>query len=278
MNLLSDLKEYCIENNLIVQNADKNAGICIMDKNSYDREVINMLSDTQTYFPSTKTHYVRSIDDFTDRVKCFENFLAFDFKLSNLIPDNPEPSNFYILPKIHKKFEKFPKGRPISSTIHTYNKPISKLLDSFLQPIMLFIPDLLLDTTHFLTLLNNVKLEPNEKYTLVTVDIVSLYTNLITQNCKSICCNYYKKYKNDATLPNNITVEQLRTLLDLSLDFSFVKYDKEYFYQYKGIQMGGSASCSIANITVFEELKEIFDNLEVKDKIVFRKRFLDDIF
>jgi len=39
--------------------------------------------------------------------------------------------------------------------------------------------------------------------------------------------------------------------------------------------MGGSASVSIANITVFEELKDIFCNVA---EFVFNKRFLDDIF
>src|SRR5271154_1100608 len=169
--LIQSLKTYCTQNDLVIMNADKNAGICIMNKIDYDNEIISQLSDTSTYYPSTLSHFYRSIDDFTDKLKHFEKSLLIECKLSSLIPERPRPAKFYILPKIHKKFDKFPKGRPISSTIHTYNKPISQLLDRFLQPIMLYVPDLLLDTTHLLVLLNNVNLAPSEHYSLVTIDI-----------------------------------------------------------------------------------------------------------
>ncbi len=38
--------------------------------------------------------------------------------------------------------------------------------------------------------------------------------------------------------------------------------------------MGNATSVSIANLTVFHEIKSIFE----KGEIVFHKRFLDDIF
>jgi len=72
-----------------------------------------------------------------------------------------------------------------------------------------------------------------------------------------------------------ITESELKNMLDLCLDYSFVQYRNNYFYQHRGIQMGGAASVSIANITVFEELKSIFQN---STEFVFCKRFLDDIF
>ena len=39
--------------------------------------------------------------------------------------------------------------------------------------------------------------------------------------------------------------------------------------------MGGSASCSIANISVYEEWRDMLKNI---NEIVFNKRFLDDLF
>jgi len=64
------------------------------------------------------------------------------------------------------------------------------------------------------------------------------------------------------------------TLMGFSLDYNYIKYENEYFFQHRGIQMGGSASCSIANITVYEELRPLFENF---NEIIFRRRFLDDI-
>jgi len=272
--LIKSFNIFCIQNNLKIQAADKNAGICVLDKTLYDKEVFNQLNDESTYFPSTDTHYTRSIDVFIDKVKCWEKTIDIDGKISYFIPVHCKPAKFYILPKIHKAFIDFPKGRPISSTMKTYNRPISKLLDKFLQPIMLFVPDLLLDTTHLLLLLNNVKLDPNIKYTLVTVDIVALYTNLPTKVCKEHCCKNYSQFKNLVTIPFNMETSQLKTLLDLSLDFNYVQYEEHYYTQFKGIQMGGASSCSIANITVYEEIKNMFENA---NEIIFHKRFLDDI-
>jgi len=101
-----------------------------MDKDDYNNEILRQLSDLKYYIPTTIVHFQRSIEDFTDKVKSFEKSLSANKKLSLLIPKNPKAA-FYILPKIHKKYDSFPVGRPISSTISTYNKPISQVTDVF---------------------------------------------------------------------------------------------------------------------------------------------------
>jgi len=140
---------------------------------------------------------------------------------------------------------------------------------------MNYVPDIILDSTHFLILLNNVKLDPTRKYALVTIDISAMYTNLPINVCKKHCINALTKFKNKCNLNLDVSNEQFKQLLDLCLDYSYVEYDDKYYFQHRGIQMGGSASVSIANITVFEELKDIFSNV---NEFVFYKRFLDDIF
>ena len=49
---------------------------------------------------------------------------------SKLIPEEPKPSNLYLLPKIHKKFSKIPKGRPIIAGCGSNTERISWLLDN----------------------------------------------------------------------------------------------------------------------------------------------------
>lgn len=63
--------------------------------------------------------------------------------------------------------------------------------------------------------------------------------------------------------------------MSLSLDYSFVKYQDELFYQHRGIEMGNAASVAVANITVYHELKDLFTG---KSELAFFRRFLDDIF
>ena len=56
---------------------------------------------------------------------------------------------FYHLPKVHKSTEN-PPGRPIVSDINGPTEKLSKLVDSWLQPIVQELPSSIKDTTHFL--------------------------------------------------------------------------------------------------------------------------------
>jgi len=65
----------------------------------------------------------------------------------------------------------------------------------------------------------------------------------------------------------------LKTLLDIALDNSYVEYENDFYFQWAGIQMGGSASVSIANIVASVELH----NITTKEEVAFYGRFVDDM-
>lgn len=270
--LISEFKEFCTTNNILVIEADKNAGLCIVYQSDYDTEVMRQLQDLTTYHPTTSAHFTNSMIDFHDKLKCFQKQANLPIFLSTLLPTEDKPAKFYILPKIHKQFDKFPKGRPISSTFNKTNKYASKLLDFVLKPCTNAITDLLIDTQHFILLINNVKLNVNKKYTLVTVDIEALYPSLFLADCKKHCIS---TYENNDIKHLNLTNRQMNDLLCLSLEYNYVKYKEDWFYQHRGIEMGNSASVMVANITVFNEVKNVFNDI---NEVIFYKRFLDDIF
>jgi len=272
-NLVSELQSFIRSNKVVIKQSDKNAGICVMFKADYDNEVIRQLNDSNTYRPSTYTEFDLSMHDFEDRVRHLNRWILKSLKLKSIVPANRKPAKFYILPKVHKKFENFPPGRPISSTISCINKGVAMLLDKVLQPLSLFIPNLIIDTPHLLLLLNNLKLKSNRKYMLVTADINAMYLELPINVCKNHCMTFFNRYKQIAEFPFQISSQELKTLLDLSLDYSFTEYNREIYFQHKGIQMGNSASVSVANITAAMELENLVSNL-----IEFIGRFIDDIF
>lgn len=266
---------FLCDNNLVVKNADKNAGICVMNKVDYEREILRQLEDDFVYIPSTETEYNLKMEDFIDKVKSMK--IQFNdnkkTKLIDLINYNYQPANFYILPKMHKPFVNFPVGRPISSTCNTINKFVNELVDFILKPITTFIPNLIIDTNHLLLLLNQVTLNPNAKYIFVTYDILSMYTTLNLSKCKQFCTEAFKTYHDYLTLPFHCNDTQFNKLLNLCLDYNYVKFKNLHFTQIKGIQMGNSASVSVANITTFYELNDI---LKGKPEIEFNARFVDD--
>jgi hypothetical protein len=275
IGLLKTFKKFINDNKLIVKPADKNAGVCVMCKSDYDNEILNQLSNTEHYHPSTDFLFESGANNFKYMVHRSQDFLPTALKLKTIIPRTYAPATFYVLPKIHKSYTVFPAGRPISSTIHTINKNVSKILNMLLQPVMNFVPDMILDSTHFLILLRQVKLNPARKYTLVTIDIKSLYPSLVIRTCKKHCSDMFNRKKCLINLPVDLNAAQLERIMHLSLDYSYVKYENDYFLQHKGIQMGNNASVPVANITVFEELEPMFKRMP---NIIFRKRLLDDIF
>lgn len=268
---IKDFKEFLVINNLLVVEADKNAGVCIVNQDDYDNEVLKQLRDLKSYFPTTQAHFGFSMIEFRDKIKIFDKIMPENYKLGKFLIEENKPASFYILPKIHKPFEIFPKGRPISSTYHKTNKYASKLLDFVLKPSIIQVDDLLIDTQHLLLLLDNVKLSVDKKYTLVTVDVEALYPSLSISDCKRHCIESYLKQENKAL---SLTKNQFKDIMSLSLDYNYVTYKNELFYQHRGIEMGNAASVSVANITVFNEINNIFQGV---NEIIFMKRFLDDI-
>ncbi len=272
--LLLQCKNYLTENKLMVKNADKNAGVCIMKKEWHDNEVYKHLHNTETYAPSCLAEYEMDMQQIADIIKSRKIKITEEIYLDSLILLNYKPASFYILPKVHKKFDFFPPGRPISSTCATINRNISALVDFIFKPIMCEIPGVLLDTTHFLILLNNIQLQADRKYVLLTYDIDSMYTNLQVNRCKNFCIEAYKNYT-DTVGSSLFSIDQVRLLLNICLDYSYVQFDNEMFKQRKGIQMGNAASVSLANITAYFELETMFRE---KPEIVFNVRFVDDGF
>ncbi|MES2287676.1 MAG: hypothetical protein V4547_18415 [Bacteroidota bacterium] len=232
--LINELELFLRNNDVIIKQSDKNAGICIMNTSDYKTEILRQLGDENTYRPSTLSEFNMAVDTFKDKTNFICKNILKDKKLNRIFPDTCKPAKFYVLPKIHKKFDSFPVGRPISSTIKCVNRGVSMLLDSILQPLSLLIPDLLIDSPHLLLLLSNIKLNPTRKYILCTADINAMYLELPISVCKENCIKFFVENKHKIELPINITFNQLKSLLHLTLDYSFLEYDKKYFCSTQG--------------------------------------------
>lgn len=267
-----ELTKFLSTNKVIIKPSDKNAGLCIMNENDYNTEVLRQLEDQFTYNPATKAEFEMKMFDFSDKARHVSNWLFKVKKIKSIIPVTYKPAHFYILPKIHKAFDNFPLGRPISSTVNVINRGVSMLLDKILQPLSLNIPNLLLDSPHLLLLLQNIHLCPEKKYVLITADINSMYLELPINICKQNCIAFYEKFRNSTNFPIDINAVKLKALLDLSLDYSYVEFQNDLYYQKKGIQMGNCASVSVANITAGVELENMWP-----EEIIFNGRFIDDL-
>ena len=91
----------------------------------------------------------------------------------NLQTKTPKIPSFYLLPKRYKPNN---PGRPIVNNIGSVTEKISAFVDLHLRKCILRIPSYVKDTTHFINIIKNIQLEPQD--TLPNIDFISLYTNI----------------------------------------------------------------------------------------------------
>ena len=107
----------------MIQPADKNGGICVLDRDDYVNEANRQLNDTLKNENNEDLNYYKKTNEkaVKDQYKAIEKaieegidegYFTKEFG-KKLLPIKPKPSNLYLLPKVHKKFENVPKGRPI---------------------------------------------------------------------------------------------------------------------------------------------------------------------
>lgn len=253
---------------VVIKPADKGGGIVVMDKDKYLEEGIRQLSNTQFYqhleADPTPAHQ-KFVADTLDR-------LAKDGDISKrlctaLTAPNPSPGRFYMLPKIHKKGN---PGRPIVSGIGTITEMISAYIETLIGHIPATHPSHIRDTNHFLREIADLKLP--EGAFLVTMDVVSLYTNIPHVDGTESLIRAYKKHRKE----DSPSTDVLETLTKLVLEYNNFEFDNEHYLQINGTAMGTRMAPTYANIFMHSIESKFLLTCPIKPTLY--KRYLDDIF
>ena len=104
---------------IVIQPADKNGGICILDREDYISEANRQLNDDLENDVGEKQNYYGKSNEkevnkqYKEIQKTVEEginsgYFSKEFG-KKLLPEKPKASNLYLLPKIHKKFIRIPK-------------------------------------------------------------------------------------------------------------------------------------------------------------------------
>lgn len=114
----------------------------------------------------------------------------------------------------------------------------------------------------------NIQLPKNHQ--LVSLDVVSLYTNIPTQLAKEIITKKWNQIKNYTDIPIN----EFLDAIELTLNSTYFLYNDSFYKQIEGCAMGSSISSVIAQL-VMEDLEEtVIQNLNIK--LPFFYRYVDD--
>ena len=124
-------------------------------------------------------------------------------------PHPPQIPEFYTLTKIHKPS---PVGRPIVSGCDSPTEKLSSFVDELLQPIAQQQKSYLKDTTDFLNFIENTKVPAD--VILVSMDIMSLYPNILQEERIDTVCRAYEIFcRNEPPIPTQLLKRALRLIL-----------------------------------------------------------------
>ena len=157
-----------------------------------------------------------------------------------LIKSQAKQPTFYLLPKIHKLNT---PGRPIVSACSCPSENISEYLDSLLLPIVQSLPTYGKDTTHALTIFEQINAAQHfQPQFLFTMDVVSLYSSIPhADGLRAL--SFLDRRPPEARYPSTTTLVRLAELV-LSL-YTF-EFDGQIFHQISGVAMGTKMGPSYA--------------------------------
>ena len=283
---IDELTELQKSGDIVIQPADKGSGICIMDRKDYIEEAQRQLGATLVTEHGEVKYYEKVEKDAIDKqYKDIKKVLeeGVEKKYFNkqfakqMLPEKPKPGSFYLLPKVHKPYQKIPKGRPIISGCGSNTELISWFCDKSLKERVKHIPSYIEDTPDILRYFEKI----NEEETLpenakpVSIDIKSMYSNIPIEEGLEAFKEELDK-REDKTIPTEFILK----LLKLVLESNIFEFDREFFIQLLGTAMGTRVAPTYANLFMAKLEKFMLENCPVNLSQFIKcwKRFIDDIF
>ena len=285
---LINLLQLQKEGKIVMQPADKNLGIVIFNREDYVNEGLRQLNECTT-IDGSNVQYYKKVDanllTTQHRLikKCIEDNvqkgLISNKTAKQLIPTKIQAGNLYLLAKVHKKYIKIPKGRPIVSGKDSITERISWFCDmsakNYVPRISSYVQDTS-DLLRFFEELNDSKRLPNTAKPF-SIDIKSMYTNIPIEE-GILAFQELLNSRNDtekAKFPTDFVVE----LLTLVLKSNIFEFNNELWIQILGTAMGTRVAPTFANIFMAKLEKLMQDSCpsHIRKHIFAWKRYIDDI-
>lgn len=251
---------------IIITKPDKSNKTVILNKTDYENKMQTLLNDTNTYKKLTSNPTTKYQKLNNNLIKSWENSnLISPETAKNLKINNAHPPRIYGLPKLHKPDIPL---RPIVSSIQSPLYKLSKYLSNTITNIIGKNDHYIKNSFEFKNFINDIYIP--EDHILISLDVVSMYTNIPTNLAKLAIEKNWNNLKNYTTL----TKEEFLKATEITLNSTYFQYNNEFYQQIQGCAMGSPISSNIAQL-VMEELEEnIIQQLDFKP--IFFKRYVDD--
>ena len=267
--LLKAIKSLKRKKHLLILPADKGRASVVMNKETYDRKMTSMLSDTNTY-ERLKRDPVLSIER---KLNSFLLELKKRGSLNQQLYNRLRSSGgltpcVYGLPKIHKR------DVPLRPIVSFYSSPTYKLsrhLSQILSSLVGNSESHIKNSTDFKTFITSRKLKPTE--VLVSFDVVSLFTNVPVSLALDVA---KRRLQSDSGLTSrtNLSINEILHLLEFCLHATYLSFRGEVYRQAFGTAMGSPVSVTVANLVMEDVEERALSSLD--PPLPFWKRYVDD--
>lgn len=285
----------------VVKLADKNMGVCILDKPHYHGMVMTFLGAPRDFYKCDKTP-AELITAWTTKTEAFIKTIkprltvftadARDLQKFLCTPREYEVPHFYTLVKVHKNP---PAGRPITACVKAPTTWLAKMAAGYLHDLMIaMFPQVLKDSKDFVASLSAVTVQEHLRSSvwLVTLDVVGLYTNIpiptAVGNIRKALMSYLdtRQLEIDHEALAVARIGVLMNIIEHVFTHMWVQYEGDGYQQIHGFPMGSSLSPDAANVYMafMEDLQGLYnckghplaDTLPDTGLLLLCKRFIDD--
>lgn len=271
LGLLNTINSLADNVDIIIKQADKNLGVCVVDRNWYIKEALRQLLDQSTYRRITRTPTSESFfADLKEILRKHNKLNSTETKF--LLQSELKPlklSVFYMLIKMHKDPI---SGRPIVSCLGSPTEFASRYINKTLQHVMKNIRSYISDS-YALSQLLEITQFPQDCIIMIA-DVVNLYP--------SIDINDGLLQLRRALIICNFPLKDIEYIIDLThwvLTNNYFLFGDSIWHQIKGTAMGTPLAVVFANIYLAILELECFDmcklNPAYKQTLLY-KRFVDD--
>jgi len=271
--------------------ADKNLGICIVDRDWYEKEALRQLTDINTYTKVSilpnNTHFITTIINILTKYNKQHSTLSKYFLqpmqtkgVNNTSYNNkPNLSRFYLTIKIHKQ----PMiGRPIVASIGSITYYISSYCDKILQPVMKQLTTYLRNTND---LIIDIETNPqlhnmHSQHTIYTADIKDMYPSINITDGLAQLEVAIEEYNSKIDISKRIETKFIIDLAHFVLTNNYFHFGINTFWlQISGTAMGTPLAVTFACIYIGQLEKQVFHILSIYNALPhYYKRYIDDVF
>ena len=268
-NAITTLKS---DEDITITKSDKGGEMVVMRDSQLRQLCLEHLNDTTTYeqLKNDPTNTIRiNVNKNFNRILTDRHFPK--ALIRNLqTPSTAKTQHFYALPKTHKKELKI---RPIVSACGGIFDRLGWFLQQILKPLLKHVAAHINNTNDLLQRFNNIDKINLKGMTPVSFDVVSLYTNINTEEAVETVLEY--------TIKHHIELHGLETydlfeLLHLLLDKNIFTYNNTHYKQIRGLAMGNRLSGTLA-ILCMDRFERLHIYQQLHPQLTIYVRYVDDV-